>query len=129
MKLLLQRLVDGRRRSFLLGLASQPAKLFLRLDQRLHGAVTGHDGFEHEIFWQLVSGRFDHQDSVARTGDGHVELGLVVHLAHRGVHDELAVDVAHLDGADGAVEGNAREVERGARADDAEDGGIVDLIG
>ena len=45
------------------------------------------------------------------------------------VDDELAIDDADADRADGAVERNVRERERAAGAVDAEDVGIVFLVG
>ena len=128
-ELLLERFVDGRRRRLLLGLAGQLAQLFLGVDDRLHRAMAGHDRFEDQVFGQLVRAGLDHQHRVCGAGDGQVEQRLVVQLAHGRVDDQLAVDVAHLDRGDRALERDARQGQRGAGADDAQDGRIVLLVG
>ena len=76
-----------------------------------------------------LRGGLDHQHGVARAGDGQVEQRLVVELAHGGIDDQLAVQIAHLDGGHRALERNARDGQRGAGADDAQDGGVVLLVG
>ena len=72
--LFLQLFVDRRRRGFLLRLARQLAQLLLCVDERLHGAVAGHDRFEDHVLWQLMCACLDHQHRIARTGHRQLEL-------------------------------------------------------
>ena len=46
-----------------------------------------------------------------------------------GIDHQLAVEIAHLDRGDRALERDARDGQRGAGADDAQDGRIVFLVG
>ena len=111
-----------------LGLADRLAELLLDVDERLQGAVAEQDRLGHDGLGQELGARLDHHDRVARAGDDEVELR-VGELAVRRVDDELAIDPADADGADGAGERDLADRQRGRRGDGAEDVGLVLLVG
>src|SRR6266480_4945520 len=82
---------------------------------------------EHHLLAHALGPGLDHQDRVRRAGDDEVELR-VHHLRHRRVDDDLAVEVAHAHRADRTLERNIGYHERGRRAVDAQDGGVVFLV-
>src|SRR4029079_8950257 len=83
-----------------LGLADRLAELLLDVDERLERAMAEQDRLGHDVLGQELLARLYDHDRVARPGDDQVELGLL-DLAVRRVDDELAVDPADPDGADG----------------------------
>ena len=85
--------------------------------------VAIHHGGEHDFFGQARSFGFDHQHGGLRAGDDQIHLA-VHQLGLAGVQHVLAVDVAHAGSADGAVEGDAGDRQRGGGADH---GGDVSL--
>ena len=111
-----------------LGLADGLLQLFLEVDERLERAVAEEDGLGHDVFGQQLGAGLDHHDRVTRARDDQVELRLR-QLAEGRVDHELAVDAADAHGADGAVEGDLADGQRGRRGDGAEDVGLVLLVG
>ncbi len=86
------------------------------------------DGVDDVLFGALLGAGLDHHDAVLGADDHDVEDGLGA-LGIGGVDDHLAVDEADADCADGAVEGDIGEGEGAGGAVDAEDVGIIFLVG
>ena len=76
-----------------------------RLDALLE---TELDGFQHDVFGELVRAGFDHRYGIRGTSEAQLKLRFL-ELLGGGVEDELAVDVAHFGRADGAREGQVGE--------------------
>ena len=111
-----------------LRLADRLLELLLEVDQRLDRAMTEQDRLGHDVLGQELGAGLDHHDRVARAGDDEVELR-VLQLAVGRVDDELAVDPADADRADGAEERDLADRQRRRGGDGAEDVGIVLLVG
>ena len=111
-----------------LGLAGRLAELLLDVDERLERAVAEQDGLGHDVFGQELGARLDHHDRVPGARDDEVELGLL-ELAVGRVDDELAIDPADADGADGARERDLADGQRGRGGDGAEHVRLVLLVG
>jgi hypothetical protein len=102
-------------------------ELLLELDRLLELAVTPGDGVEHDRLGQDLGPGLDHHDRVTGAGHDEVELALV-ELARGRVGDELAVDPADADRADGAQERDAAHRERRRGAVHGQDVGVVLLV-
>ena len=74
------------------------------------------DGVVHDLVGQLLGAGFDHNDLLFGGGHSQVQLGLVL-LLLGGVHDDLAVHIAHLQAADGAGPGDVGVGQAGGHAD------------
>ena len=110
-----------------LGLADLLAQLLLEVDERRDRPVGEHDRLGHHVLGQDLDARLDHHDRVAGAGDDEVELRLD-ELARGRVEDELAVDVADVDGADRALERDLADRQRRGRGDRAEDVELVLVV-
>ena len=97
-------------------------------DDLLDLGVGELDGAEDDVFGLLLGAGLDHHDAVLMADDHDVERGVGA-LGVGGIDDELAIDAAHAHGAHGGAEGNVRERERSGRGVDADDVGIVFLVG
>ena len=75
-----------------------------------------HDGVIHHIVGDLVGAGLDHDDLLLGGGHGQVQLGVVA-LLLVGVHDDLAVHIAHFQAADGAAPGDVGHSQAGGHAD------------
>ena len=84
--------------------------------------MAEHHAAEHDLLGQLLGLALDHQHGGFGAGDDEVELR-VEQLGLARIEHVLAVDVADARGADRAVERNAADGERGARADQRGDVG------
>ncbi len=117
-------ILDGRVRQdggvFVLRLAQLGPHPLLQFDDGLHRLVPGAQRLQHQVFGQLVRARFDHQDRILGPRHAQVERG-GVHLLHRRVHHERAIDKADAHRADRAFPRDVRDVDGRARRDDAED--------
>ena len=109
-------LVDGVLGHVPLGLAAGALQLELHVDELLDLVVRDAQGLDHDRLGDLLGARLDHHDGVAGAGDHEVDVGLVLRLLERRVHDELAVDATHAHGADGAVERDLADAESGGGA-------------
>src|SRR3990170_3043860 len=89
---------------------------------------TEPDRVGHDVLGEEPGARLDHHDRVARAGDDQVELR-VHQLADGRVDDELTVDAADAHGADGTLEGDLADRQRGRGGDGADDVGVVLLVG
>src|SRR5262249_7383300 len=90
-------------------------------------AVTERDRLEHRLLGNLVRARLDHQHRVLGGGDDQLESRYL--LLRRGrVRDQLAVDQPDAHGADGPVERDAGQTERGRGAVHREDVRVVLLV-
>ena len=76
----------------------------------------------------LVGARLDHRDAIEGAGDDQVEVGVLEQILLVGVDDEVAVDLADADRADGGGHGRAGKLQRGGGAVDREDVVGVDVI-
>ncbi len=64
----------------------------------------------------LVGAGLDHQDALAGAGDDQVEIGVVEQVLLVGVDDEVAVDLADPDRADGRARTGSSEIISAAEA-------------
>ena len=85
--------------------------------------AKGH-GAEHDVLGQFAGLRFDHQHAVLGARDDEVEDAVDALVGSRVKH-VLTVDVADACAADGAEERQARERQRGRRADHRDHVGVV----
>ena len=108
-------------------LADELAQPVLDLDERQQGPLCEQDGLGHHVLGEDLDARLDHHDGVAGAGDDEVELR-VLQLGVGRVEDELAVDPADPHGADGALERDLADRQRGRRGDGAEDVRVVLLV-
>ena len=97
------------------------AQIFLIFD------VSELDGADNVIFRDFLRARLHHDDAIGSADDHDVELAGGA-LGVGGIDDEVALDEADADGADGAMEGDVRERERAAGGVDADHVRIVFLI-
>ena len=95
-----------------------------RVDDRLEVAVAEHHGAEHDLFAQLLGFQFHHQHGVGGAGDDQLELG-VGHFVERRVENVFVVHEADARGADRALEGHARQRQRGGSRHHRHHVGIV----
>ncbi len=86
------------------------------------------DGGEDDFFGLFLGAGLDHDDSVLVADDHDVDGGGCA-LGIGGVDDELAIDAADADGANGGAEGNVGESQSGSGGIDADHVGIVFLVG
>ncbi len=93
-----------------------------RVDRDVALLVAEHDAAEHDLFAELLGLALDHQHRGFGAGDDQVHLR-VEQRGLAGVQHVVAVDVADARGADRAVERNAGDRQRGARADQRRDVG------
>ncbi len=111
----LQRLEDGVGRRdlvLLLHRARLSRQLLLHLANLADVAVGRHDGFGHAVLGHLAGETLDHQDRVLVARDDQVEIALLESVV-RGEGYELALDQAQPYRADGALEGQGRNLQRG----------------
>ena len=85
------------------------------------------DGFGHDGLGKELGARLHHHDRVTRTGHDEVQFRLG-ELAIGGVDHELATDATDAHGADGAVERDLADGQRGRRCDRADDVRLVLLV-
>ena len=114
--------MDLRRDELALRLAGRLLKLDLELANRLDLLVRGFERFEDGLLGDFLGAASTIRIGVGRAGDDQIEVG-VGHLGHRRVDDDLAADQPDANGADGAVERDVRDGQRGRGADDRADGG------
>ena len=111
----------------LLGLAGLLLQLDLRGAQLLDRRVRDVQRVEDLGLGHLVGAALDHQDGLVRTGDDEIHVRRQQLLVRR-VDDEVAVDLADADGADGRRVRDIGDHERGGRAVHGEDVVRVDLV-
>ena len=85
-------------------------ELFDCADDLLDLLVREVHGVHHGVLGHLVGAALDHADRVDGSRHDQVELGLF-HLSAARVGDECAVDLAHANTSDGALERCVRDVE------------------
>ena len=93
-------------------LACQLAELILRGAQLLDRFVRDVEGVEDLRFGDLVGARLDHQDPLARAGHDQVEIGARGQVLLIGVDDEVPIDLADPDSADGHRDRDVRDHQR-----------------
>ena len=94
------------------------------VDHWLKVAMAEHHGAEHDLLVQLLGFRFDHQHRIGGAGDHQLELG-VGHFVERRIKHILVVHEADARSADRALEGHARQRQRGGSRDHRHDVGVV----
>ena len=94
--------------------AAFSARRMMALMAVLHLAMAEHHGAQHDVFAEFLGFGFHHHHGVVRAGDDQFQLGLR-HIVDRRIEDVFAVDVTDAGGADRALEGQARNRQRGAR--------------
>ena len=97
-------------------LARVAHQLVDRVDRDVALLLAEHDSAQHDLFAELLRLGLHHQDGRFGSGHDQVHLG-VQQLGLAGVEHVLAVDVAYAGRTDRAVEGNARNRQRRAGAD------------
>src|SRR5260221_4965528 len=95
-----------------------------RLDHRLEALMAEHHGAQHDLLRELLGLGFDHQHSLAGSGDDKVDRPCRQILDLR-VDYVLAVDIADACTGDRAEERDAGERHRGRGADQRDEIGIV----
>ena len=105
----------GRVRELLF--ADLPLDTLDELDDFLVFRMTCHNAVEHILVGHFVCTGFDHCDALIGGSDGNSHLGELSLLCRR-VDDELAVDEADGNAADGAVPRNVGDGQRDAGADE-----------
>ena len=86
--------------------------------------MSEHHGAKHDVFVEFLGFRLHHQHGVGGAGDDEVELGFN-DLVERRVEHIFVVDEADAGCADRALEGHARQRQRGGSRHHREDVGIV----
>jgi hypothetical protein len=86
--------------------------------------VTEEDRVGHDLLGQLHGAGLDHRHRVGGAGDDEVERARG-HLRRGRVDDELVVDAAHAHRGARALEGDARERQRGHGGDAGEVVGLA----
>ena len=86
--------------------------------------VSEHHGAEHDVFVEFLGFRFHHQHGIGRAGDHEIELGFD-HFVQRRVEHILVIDEADAGRADRALEGGARQRQRGGGGHQRQNVGIV----
>jgi hypothetical protein len=125
--LLRQRLVALREREDALGLPDPFAQVVLHAVQLPDRLVRELQCLDDLALLHLAGARLHHHDVGVGGRDHQVERGLV-QLGESGVQDHLPLDQPHADRGDRLGEGNVGDHERGRRAGDAEDVGVVQLV-
>ena len=110
-----------------LRLADERLELVLELDERQQRPLGEQDRLGHHVLGEDLDPRLDHHDGVAGARDHEVEVG-VREVGVGGVEDELPVDPADAHGADGALERDLADGQRGGRGDRAQDVRVVLLV-
>ena len=93
------------------------------VDHHLHLLVAEDHGAEHHVFGEAVGLGFHHHHAVLGAGDDEVQIRFLELLGGR-VEQILTVRVADTGGADGAIEGCARQGEGRRGADHRRDIGV-----
>ncbi len=86
------------------------------------------DRIEEGFLGNLAGADLDHVDRFVGAGEEQVHVG-DFHVGGGGKHDELAVDPADADGADGTLKGDGTDGQCGRSADHGEDVGVVLAVG
>ena len=86
--------------------------------------MAEHHGAEHHILGQFLGFGFDHQHAFAGARDHQIEVA-VRHVVDAGVQHVLTVDHADAATGDRAHEGHAGKGQRGGRADQRGNVGVV----
>ena len=123
-----QRFVLGGRCPVPIVLANRSSHFVDGVDHGLHLLVAEHHCAQHDVFRQLLRFGFHHQYRFRRTGDHQIHLRLDQFILGR-VQHILAVEVTHARCADGAVERDAGDRQRGGSADHGGNIGIDLRIG
>ena len=108
--------------------AAHLAKLLDHVDDDDDLLVGEHDRLEHLVLGHLAGEALDHRDRLARAGDDEVEVALL-HLGGGRHDDQFVLDAADAHRAGDLEERDVRDVERSARADHAQDVGVVLAVG
>jgi len=116
------------RHEFRLGFSGARGEVLDRRDQFADFAESEFEGGSEIGLGNFVTPAFDHNHIVLRGGDDQVDVR-VVEIGHGGVNDELPVDPADPRTGNGACNGNVGQRQGACRAADAENVGIVLLIG
>ena len=101
-----------------LGLTDAAAQLFLRLAEFLDLGLGKREGFEHRLLGHLLGARLDHRQCLLGADHEQVERR-ALHLLHRAVDNQLALDQADANRAHRPQEGQRRDHQRGRDAVDA----------
>ena len=86
------------------------------------------DGIDDGLFFDFFCAGFNHHDPVGGSDDHDVHQALA-HLVVGGIHDELAVDQAHANGANRPEEGNVGKRQRARGGVDAAHVWIIICVG
>ena len=126
--LIVQRLIDGRRRIGALGLAGLLHQLLDALADFLAAVVAEFDGGQNFLFSSLLGAGFHHHDAALGARDHDADLGRFGFLVG-GIRGQLAVDHADAHTGHHVLERNIGDGQRRTRAHDGERGGIAQGIG
>ncbi len=111
-----------------LGLARLGGEVVDGGDDLLDLGVGEFDGREDDLFGLFLGARLDHHDAVFVADDHDVDGGVGA-LGISGIDDELAVDPADANCADGGAERNVGERQGAGGGVDADHVGIIFLVG
>ena len=126
--LVVQRLIDDRRRIGALVLAGLLHQLLDALADFLAALVAEFDGGQNFLFGGLLGAGFHHHDAAFRAGDHDADLGGFGFFVG-GIRGQLAVDHADAHTGHHVLERNIGDRQRRARAHNGERGGIAQGIG
>ena len=110
------------------GLAREGDEVVDACDDLLDLFVGEFDGTDDNFFGDFLGARLDHHDAVFGADNHDVQLADQT-LRVGWIHDVLAVNITNANRADRAMEGDVRECEGAARTVNAEDVGVIFLVG